>query len=33
VLHKKAAEVLADPQMERLFLGGVHTSATAASAG
>ena len=33
VLHKKAAEVLADPQMERLFLGGVHASATAASAG
>jgi branched-chain amino acid transport system ATP-binding protein len=33
VLHKKAAEVLADPQMERLFLGGVHTSAAVASAG
>ena len=33
VLHKKAAEVLADPQMERLFLGGVHASATAASVG
>jgi branched-chain amino acid transport system ATP-binding protein len=33
VLHKKAAEVLADPQMERLFLGGVHTSATAVSVG
>jgi branched-chain amino acid transport system ATP-binding protein len=29
VLHKKAAEVLADPQMERLFLGGVHTTAAA----
>jgi branched-chain amino acid transport system ATP-binding protein len=29
VLHKKAAEVLADPQMERLFLGGVHTCAPA----
>ena len=26
VLHKKAAEVLADPQMERLFLGGAHTT-------
>jgi branched-chain amino acid transport system ATP-binding protein len=33
VLHKKAAEVLADPQMERLFLGGVHTSAAAVSVG
>ena len=33
VLHKKAAEVLADPQMERLFLGGAHTSATAVSVG
>ena len=33
VLHKKAAEVLADPQMERLFLGGVHASATAVSVG
>ncbi len=27
VLHKPAAEILADPQMERLFLGGAHTSA------
>jgi branched-chain amino acid transport system ATP-binding protein len=26
VLHKPAAELLADPQMERLFLGGAHTS-------
>jgi branched-chain amino acid transport system ATP-binding protein len=26
VLHKDAAEVLADPQMERLFLGGAHTA-------
>jgi branched-chain amino acid transport system ATP-binding protein len=33
VLHKKAAEVLADPQMERLFLGGAHTSAAAVSVG
>ncbi len=27
VLHKPASEILADPQMERLFLGGAHTSA------
>lgn len=26
VLHKPAAEILADPQMDRLFLGGAHTS-------
>jgi branched-chain amino acid transport system ATP-binding protein len=25
VLHKPAAEILADPQMERLFLGGAHS--------
>jgi len=31
VLHKSAAEILADPQMERLFLGGAHTT-TAATA-
>ena len=30
VLHKKAAAVLADPQMERLFLGGAHTTGAAA---
>jgi branched-chain amino acid transport system ATP-binding protein len=28
VLHKPAAEILADPQMDRLFLGGAHTTAT-----
>jgi len=28
VLHKSAAEILADPQMERLFLGGAHASAS-----
>ncbi len=27
VLYKSAAEILADPQMERLFLGGAHTTA------
>jgi branched-chain amino acid transport system ATP-binding protein len=33
VLHRRADELLADPDIERLFLGGVHTSAhTAASA-
>jgi branched-chain amino acid transport system ATP-binding protein len=26
VLYKSAAEILADPQMERLFLGGAHTT-------
>ncbi len=31
VLYKSAAEILADPQMERLFLGGVHTTTAAAS--
>ena len=29
VLHKPAAEILADPQMDRLFLGGAHTTTTA----
>jgi branched-chain amino acid transport system ATP-binding protein len=29
VLYKSAAEILADPQMERLFLGGAHTTSTA----
>ena len=29
VLHKPAAEILADPNMERLFLGGAHTGAHA----
>ena len=32
VLHKSAAEILADPQMERLFLGGAHTTAAASTA-
>jgi branched-chain amino acid transport system ATP-binding protein len=27
VLHKPASEMLADPQMERLFLGGAHAVA------
>jgi len=31
VLHKSAAEILADPQMERLFLGGAHTTTAAAT--
>ena len=31
VLYKSAAEILADPQMERLFLGGVHTTSAAAA--
>jgi branched-chain amino acid transport system ATP-binding protein len=29
VLHKPAAELLADPNIERLFLGGAHAAATA----
>jgi branched-chain amino acid transport system ATP-binding protein len=29
VLHKSAAEILADPHMERLFLGGAHTTSAA----
>ncbi|PUE32779.1 ABC transporter ATP-binding protein [Limnohabitans sp. Jir61] len=29
VLYKSAAEILADPQMERLFLGGAHTTTSA----
>jgi len=28
VLHKPASEILSDPNMERLFLGGAHTAAT-----
>jgi branched-chain amino acid transport system ATP-binding protein len=32
VLYKSAAEILADPQMERLFLGGAHTTAVPAVA-
>jgi branched-chain amino acid transport system ATP-binding protein len=31
VLYKSAAEILADPQMERLFLGGAHTTSAAAT--
>jgi len=31
VLHKSASEILADPQMERLFLGGAHTTTQAAA--
>jgi len=31
VLHKPASEILADPHMERLFLGGAHEVATAAT--
>jgi branched-chain amino acid transport system ATP-binding protein len=30
VLHKPASELLADPNIERLFLGGVHASPTVA---
>ena len=30
VLHKRADELLADPHIERLFLGGAHTTAAAA---
>jgi len=29
VLHKPAAEILADPQMDRLFFGGAHTTMAA----
>ena len=32
VLYKSAVEILADPQMERLFLGGAHTTTAAATA-
>ena len=31
VLHKDASEILADPNMERLFLGGAHTTSAAAT--
>ena len=31
VLHKEASEILADPNMERLFLGGAHTTSAAAT--
>jgi branched-chain amino acid transport system ATP-binding protein len=32
VLHKAAADILADPNMERLFLGGAHTTGAATTA-
>jgi branched-chain amino acid transport system ATP-binding protein len=32
VLYKSAAEILADPQMERLFLGGAHATTAATTA-
>lgn len=32
VLHKAASELLSDPNIERLFLGGAHPSAASASA-
>jgi len=32
VLYKSAAEILADPQMERLFLGGEHTTTATSTA-
>jgi branched-chain amino acid transport system ATP-binding protein len=28
ILHRPASEILSDPNMERLFLGGAHASAT-----
>lgn len=30
VMHKAAADILADPHMERLFLGGAHTTSASA---
>jgi len=33
VLHKRADELLADPNIERLFLGGAHQAATPAATG
>ena len=30
VLHKRADELLADPDIERLFLGGAHTTSAKA---
>ena len=33
VLHKKASELLADPNIERLFLGGGHAAGAVAAAG
>jgi branched-chain amino acid transport system ATP-binding protein len=31
VLHKRADELLADPNIERLFLGGAHTPSPTAA--
>jgi branched-chain amino acid transport system ATP-binding protein len=31
VMHKAAADILADPHMERLFLGGAHTTSASAT--
>jgi branched-chain amino acid transport system ATP-binding protein len=33
VMHRKADELLADPNIERLFLGGAHQAATPAADG
>jgi branched-chain amino acid transport system ATP-binding protein len=33
VMHRKADELLADPNIERLFLGGAHQGATSATTG
>jgi branched-chain amino acid transport system ATP-binding protein len=30
VLHRRASELLHDPNIERLFLGGAHTQSVAA---
>jgi branched-chain amino acid transport system ATP-binding protein len=32
VLHRPASELLADPHIERLFLGGAHATGTTAAA-
>jgi branched-chain amino acid transport system ATP-binding protein len=32
-MHRKADELLADPNIERLFLGGAHQAATPATTG
>ena len=31
VLQRPAADILADPQMDRLFLGGAHTTSAAST--
>jgi branched-chain amino acid transport system ATP-binding protein len=33
VLYQSAAEILADPKMERLFLGGAHTTGATGTTG